>query len=1015
MTRLIVSLLFVAVGAPEAARAAKRDSARKQDERNAIVDFVAPGCLGSGSSFIESPGVFFEYFAEREGDVSSPGIGEGVLFDGNRWFFPRLDLNRHVATRALVLAPNSFERVVLHYDLPVYVGADELAFQYPIDVGRDWLEVLAPQASPRAAFATMQKKAMRLVLYRRKDGLRVLSLEPKELPEARPIDTDLLRYIPGRGLRLDIEGTKANSSVYALGRRIGRGSRIAGELRGLGVRSQDRLVVSAGSVVESYHSPGYQEYCANAMRFLGPDAIVPGQGELGLAPDVLLDIAQVHQLPYIAANLTLRSDGSRPFPRYAVRTIDDLVVAFIGAVTPAQLGGLPAPARKQWLLEPLRSSLDSVLTEIREEVGRRPDLTVLLTDGRALQGGREVRGVDVVLGEFSGQDRRRFFTVTELRERNVGISDGSRSELAVVSVQASRDSVGRLDARFKPRPGGGAWRLNDITLDHASVLEQGPRDERIERDLRKIEEEELVTSGEVVLADPAAAVKAEPDLEELVYGDRVVLLQRFTEASRAQPVVFTDALWMRLVTNIMLVELEAEVAISRSLPRRISTVGRIQRRYLDDWLRVSDAVRVVDLSGSDLEKIAERISAQSATPRLEPRSFLYAAGLDADAEVVRGRSLKTEQRYRVALTDEVIDLMRDIDFGDYEITERFTLNKQGAFANPQGKALLLRELVLNGVERDSAQTNPVQQRVYLNRALEDYSDVRDIKWTAQVEEGSVRGSRYQNNGSVGRLEDTRQTRLTTRNNYNFDLRTRLRGTYDGPVVTWDNRLRAELSQLVFDSDTAIDRQEPSDDLVLTSELRFNSVEVELYDSGVTISPFIQAAGDTEFTPTQDPDTGEDNRRQYLLRGLLGLVALPGDVLREVRLAAVFENDFVNDSTEYGLQTSYESRWLILPELTWESTLEARYFFPTDQDDETRLGLIVQAVNRFLVPVGGYFDIFAYVDLYVARGKVEATDSIGASWDFGAGIDIARLFIRSRASTVRESWIDQIIEVAQEEL
>ncbi|MEO0815007.1 MAG: hypothetical protein AAFY60_19260, partial [Myxococcota bacterium] len=372
---------------------------------------------------------------------------------------------------------------------------------------------------------------------------------------------------------------------------------------------------------------------------------------------------------------------------------------------------------------------------------------------------------------------------------------------------------------------------------------------------------------------------------------------------------------------------------------------------------------------------------------------------------VRDRPIDPAQRYRVALTDAVMGLVSEVSFSGYSADENFEFRDGLVFAEEGAEPLFLRDLVERTLETESAKANPVQQRVFLAHQLEDYAKVRELKWSAMVEEVSVRGSRYVNNGSVNALSDSRQTRLTTQDNYNFDLRSRLRGTFDGPELAWDNRLRLELSQLVFDSDTGSDRQEPADDIVLTSEVRFNSVEVTF----ANITPFVQVVGDSEFTPTVDPDTGADNPRQLLLRGLIGAVAQPGPVLRDIRLGAVFERDTVNNTSEIGLQTSYELRWQLLPELTWESTLEARYFFPGSEDDETSLGLIIQSVNRMLVPVGGLFDIFAYVDLYAARGKLESTDAIGASWDIGAGVDLARLFTSSRSKSARRSFFERLVE------
>lgn len=973
--------------------------------------YLPPGCVsGSGYYNISAPPVYFEYFAKHEGTASSPGVGEGLLFDGRRWFLPSRNLNRYDDVRALVAAPESFERVVLHYDLPVLVGAQEIVFQYPLEGGRDWLDVLELRASPRGQFPSMRRELMRLVLYRDPRGLRVLALEPITMPDGEPVNTNLVAYTPVRGVRLQIESIDGDSAIYSIGRLVLRGSRTIAELERMKAESGGRLLLHTGSVVRRFSPEPIQEFCADVLRSLGPAATVPGTGDLGLGVDALGALAEKYELPYVAANLSVKADGSRPFPGFAIESLNGMTIAIIGVVTQDEIRALPVPVRDDWVLEDEARALERAIEEVVRTLGRRPDVTVLLADGLSTALWKGVRGIDIALASFSNEDDRHFRTVTELRERPQGITDGSRFEIPAMAVLAGRHSIGEVVAHFEPRGEARPPRLYRLEHESFSVLEDGPRDAQVEERLRQLEEDQLELNAEIVLADPASAVENDPELQELVYGDRVLRRDRFVRYDRAFPPVFSDALWMRFVTNTMLLELEGEVALSRNLERNAMTVGRIQRRYVQDWLRTIDSVRVVELTGSDLQKVVARLRRQTPSGAIPPAEFIFAAGLEAETGRVRDRPIKPEQRYRVVLTDAVMRMLEGIDFGTYDADKRFVFRNGLVFADErEGQPLYLSELVERSVSDESAQVNPVKQRLYLEHHLENYAKVRDFKWSATTEELSLRGSRYLNNGSVNALAGSLQTRLTTQDNYNFDLRSRLRASFDGPVLAWDNRLRLELSQLVFDSNTGSDRQEPSDDIVFATELRFNSLQVGLLGSGVDVNPYVQGVADSEFTPTTNPESGATNPRQLLFRGLLGLVAQPGSVLTDVRLGVVFERDTVNDANEVGLQSSYELRWQLLPELTWESTLEARYFFPSRTDDEASLGLIVQAVNRFLVPVGGLFDVFGYVDLYAAQGKVPETDSLGASWDIGAGIDVARLFTTSRSSSPRESFFERLLE------
>ncbi|MEO0812237.1 MAG: hypothetical protein AAFY60_05180, partial [Myxococcota bacterium] len=537
--------------------------------------YVPPGCVGgSGYYNVTSPAVFFEHFGENEGAASSPGIGEGLLYDGRRWLIPFGDLNRYQLARELISNPESFDRVVLHYDLPVMVGTQELVFQYPIDNGRDWLKLLEPQAGDRGAYPTLRRELMRLVLYRGPKRRRVLALEPITMPDGEPLSTDLLAYSPSLGVRLQLSSPDGDSSVYTIGRLGMRGSRTVAELERMKRSSGERLLLHAGSVVRRFAPKPFQDFCADVLTGLGPAAVVPGTGDLGLGALELAAFQERHDIPYVAANLKVAGSDDRPFPPFVVETINGLTVAVIGVVTEDETQALPVPVREEWTVEDPARALERAVDEVHDTLGHRPDLTVLLADGLSTGMWRGVRGIDVAVASFSNPDDRFFSTVTELRERPEGVTDASRFEVPALAVLAERNSVGRIRAQFESRGAERPLRLYRLEHDSFSVLEDGDRDQTVETTLRGLEEDRLAVNAEIVLADPASAVESDESLRDLVYGEQVLRGDRYVPYGEVFPPVFSDALWMRLVTNTMLLKLEAEVALSRNLERNAQTVGR---------------------------------------------------------------------------------------------------------------------------------------------------------------------------------------------------------------------------------------------------------------------------------------------------------------------------------------------------------------------------------------------------------------------------------------------------------
>ncbi|MEO1172812.1 MAG: hypothetical protein AAFX94_12310, partial [Myxococcota bacterium] len=617
-----------------------------------------------------------------------------------------------------------------------------LAFQYPLD-GPDWLDGLGAATGARRRLPNMRKTRMRLVQYRRRgDGLRVLALEPRSLKRRTPIDPDLLRYTPSRAVRLDVDADGGDSAVVAIARTVGRGSRIASELRSLTDRHGDALRVHTGSLIDRFQSQEVRNYCAEALRRFTPAALVPGPGELGLGTEALNGFLGDHELPYVAANLRRQSDDRAPFPPYRIATIGSHTVAFVGIVHEEHLVDLPVPVRKQWRIGAERPALERTLDGLWQELGRRPDLTVLLVDGRLDSGAVDGLPIDAVIGDFRIDDHRWFSAITELKPRASGVADASRYEIPVAQVSAGRQAVGRLTGVFAYRGESIPWRLEAVEVESYAVLDDGPREAELEVQLRELEEKVLSENARVVLADPLTAVEANSELEPLVYGEALPSQDVFFEYDPQFPPVFTDPLWMRLVTNSMLDQLEAEVAFSRNLKREDETAGRVQYRYVDSWLRTADVVRVYDLNGSDLQKILSRLQRQIPNGPVPPLEFVFSAGLDSATGKVRGRPIDPLRRYRTAITDATVSLLTDVNFAAYTPDENFEFRNGGAYANEEGLPLLLRDLVLRDIQRRSAETNPVAQRVYLARLLENRSLIRDIKWSGSIEEASVRGSRY---------------------------------------------------------------------------------------------------------------------------------------------------------------------------------------------------------------------------------------------------------------------------------
>jgi hypothetical protein len=252
---------------------------------------------------------------------------------------------------------------------------------------------------------------------------------------------------------------------------------------------------------------------------------------------------------------------------------------------------------------------------------------------------------------------------------------------------------------------------------------------------------------------------------------------------------------------------------------------------------------------------------------------------------------------------------------------------------------------------------------------------------------------------VGTFAASRETRATTPDNFSLGLGVNTALLYDGPAIAWESRVQGKLQRAVIDlPGQNIPPQEQADDLVGSTELRLNAVRLEVGAGKVPIVPFVQAALDTEFTATPDPEATAENPdatlpHQLIARTSVGVVSRPGPRLREIRLGALAQRDFSEATAhdDFGALAGYQFQWPLFGPLIWESVLDVRYTVPDDDDRVTDLGLVLTTTQKLLVPLVEGVSVFGMVDAWLARGKVEANRELGGSYILGGGLQLARIF------------------------
>ncbi len=649
---------------------------------------------------------------------------------------------------------------------------------------------------------------------------------------------------------------------------------------------------------------------------------MPREEELSLGVAGLTDFARKHGLPYLAANLESTAGGPPPFPRFALFEREGLTIAVIGLVDRDQIARLPAAVRSQWKVERPSLALYRVRDALEAQLRRRPDLIVALwaTDGenhaRILGGTR----VDVALGLFNQFSLINTHQVVEVLPENGG-REHARNQPVLLGVTTSDLGVGRVEALFEggrtdttpPTPPA----LRRLTHDVRTVWEGGPTDPAVDLAWRTLEESLVPDGARLLLPDVAETLRTHPELASLVWGDHILHRAGYRDYASQYPGRFSDPLWMRFVTNLMRERTGAEVALSRNLPREFDTVGPVTKDVFDAWMRAPDAVQMVHLSGADLLRLTERLVRQRDDAQVPATSVIVASGLDPDRQIVGGRPIDPAEMYRVAVTDAVAD-MGDLSamFAPLARETRFVSTASGYTPADDGRELRVSEVVTSALagwaKAGGADFDPARQADF-EASLADTADQLTGRWLLRLDEVSLQAARYRNTDNVGTFAASRETRATTPDNFSLGLGVNTALLYDGPAIAWESRVQGKLQRAVIDlPGQNIPPQEQADDLVGSTELRLNAVRLEVGAGKVPIVPFVQAALDTEFTATPDPEATAENPdatlpHQLIARTSVGVVSRPGPRLREIRVGALAQRDFSEATAhdDFGALAGYQ--------------------------------------------------------------------------------------------------------------
>jgi len=1002
MARLFAVVVYILVATPAAARAPAPAQPSAEPEAPAAVpsqrvDLIYTGQTQGFSSSASYGAKFpilllWDYFAARKGVATIERSG-WVLRQGPCLLVDPADMRTGRTVQMLRGDPPRAR--VLVERLPVLESDHVIVYQYPPDPSFDLLRYMERQNRLVPMDPVLRRGVARLIEYRAPDGKRVLALDqsgsqPTPLSWLPKDPTAWELWWGARGYAR-LHGQRGTYYVVLKMRGYGaRRFRHIQSLRGA-LGTARTMLVSAGNEVDTGDSARDAKRSSRGLDFgalgaLKYTAILPDAAELYFGVDDLKRQAERHKLTLVATNLTHASgdDAGKPvFERFLVRRIGGVRVGILGFVNP----DVAEHVRERDTLSEVKveepfEAFAKALMEMHSATETRPELVVVLSNlrDRALtQFLAKIRGVSIFIGDFTRAPA--IYPAVETLDARDRAKDLQRQRSPLIEVHGSSTRVGHIVTHLtKP---GRMFEIERIEHSQKAITADLPRADWLHRNVMAAELRERGALESVLIPGLDEIIEKDADLlkyfrQDPEYLNAFPIDRDETERSLAW---FTPRIWSNVVAGIVREASRCDAAVVRSVPQlQITTPGAVLREYVLGWAATEEQLVLYTMGGAYLRQLV-RLGLRDVT----------IAGVDVDELKVGGRDIDDDEQYRVALGSAVAasgPVMRLL--GDLEAQTKFTLDRGRVSASRKGRALRLREIVLETLE-ELRRADPEFGKGYRARfrkwLLPGGSALLPL-WMFRAESISFSFSNYAQypRGSWMDYRGVRETRAVTPSNYTIQLKGALAVTYDSAKIAWETRAAFELTRTLLYTNQAeqpVQILKTADDLVASTEFRLKVIGLDLGAKGrVSLTPYVNATFDTEFTPTENAVTGEVYPHQKELYGSAGIVTYPGQTLQEVRLAGIVRTDFavaelypeaprgsiVDGGILFGTRAEF-SFWKA--KLTVSGTL--RYFAPRSTDTPDRLGLLVQGETKLVVPFTSDLSVSLGADLFLFRPKLrEAT-------------------------------------------
>lgn len=850
---------------------------------------------------------------------------------------------------------NEAERIDTAHAL---ISTSVILIQDPWRPGLNLLDMMMRNPRRHSAFPDLVPAKISISRLRNAKGDRIMIVEQQGA--IWPLDTAV--WTVGEMNRIDV----GESRVFELPGNMGGIGPRAALLKQLKEEPADhRIVADLGHQVGEFGLSHMERARLDwsALTELGYRYLVPFEFELTTGEKDLKNLKEEFPaITILAANV--QATDTTLFRKSVVLESNGIRIGLVGLVNGSITNRLPREVLGSYRFESSFAAAKREVTRLRESGVASVVVLSNMDPSENATLAQEVQGIDAIVADLPNRTAPEPVRVrVELPARPYA----RPGTPALVARGASNGiGIGRLDLDIFQRPDNQQDYLGAVTHTFLPITDGTATDTAFMHRLLRLASVQKEPRGQLLFPSFPDMVARHPDLTN------------YDETTRRGRV--SKHMWESFMARRIRMQCHAEVSVIRRLDQFPPLIGKLHENEVKSWLWTTDEIVVLDMPGADLKALLYA----------DGRGELATSGIDLNGRTVLGHRLEDIVYYRVATTNIIYEGGRSAYFKRARRVRRtFEISKSNGLleASDDGTHVTIRDFILGELKRVREKTNDVEQIDALASWLKpDPSHVKLFSF------GFERPTLWTSlNNVVGNqgYENVPESRIVSPDAFVAGFSGRFVMSKERKATANDLGIALAYAMQKLNEGNNQDFQESADDIRIDLTLRASSVDTR------KTQPFIRSLFDTEFSPTVNKTTGEENPRQLSLRVVGGWRFRPGPSWPNADLGLLIENDFGRPNPQLGIQSKSEYVKSLAGHrrgsMTYRLRNDLTYFFPAPLDTKANLSLRYNMIHELLVPLVDELSLSIASDFFFFRGKVAETRQFGVGSQLRVGITYDRLW------------------------